>query len=494
MSRTRRRVARHKTALKRKALSRPVRLALEESLLRSDDSLFDYGCGHGSDVALLADRGISATGWDPAHLPKAPKVAAEVVNLGYVLNVIEDPDERADALRDSWSLTRRTLLVSARLDIDAQRQAPGEAFGDGILTGSETFQKFFEQQELRNWLDSTLAVQSVALAPGVFAVFRVEEDRQAFMATRFRRRAARPALRRSDILFEEHKELLEPLMTFVAERGRLPQHNELVRAAELVSALGSIRRAFSIVRRVTGKEPWEEYGATATEDLLIYLALAAFPRPPRFSELPVGIQRDVRALFGSYKAGRAKADALLYSAGRLEELRRAAGAATVGKRMPTALYVHRSALEHLPPVLRVYEACGRVLVGQVEATNVIKLSTKSAKVSYLEYADFDRRPHPELRNATTVRLDTLRVYRRRYAASGNPPILHRKELLVAPDYPGREKFARLTKQEEDWALYANPSEIGTRESWNAAVARTGLRYRGHRLVRSSGSATEGGES
>ena len=300
-------------------------------------------------------------------------------------------------------------------------------------------------------------------------------------------------LRRSDILFEEHKELLEPLMTFVAERGRLPQNDELACADELVSALGSIRRAFSIVRRVTGKEPWEEYGATAREDLLIYLALAAFPKPPRFSELPTGIQRDVRALFGSYKKGRAKADALLYSAGRLEELRRAAGAATVGKRMPTALYVHRSALEQLPAVLRVYEACGRVLVGQVEAANVVKLSTKSAKVSYLEYADFDRRPHPELRNATTVRLDTLRIYRRRYPRERESADLASQGAAGGPRLSGSgEVRASHEAGEEDWALYANPSEIGTRESWNEAVRRTGLRYRGHRLVRASGSA-EGGE-
>ncbi len=33
-----------------------------------------------------------------------------------------------------------------------------------------------------------------------------------------------------------------------------------------------------------------------------------------------------------------------------------------------------------------------------------------------------------------------------YTERANPPILHRKESFVAEDYPGREKFARLTRR------------------------------------------------
>jgi len=35
------------------------------------------------------------------------------VNLGYVLNVIEDPQERLAALRRAWDLSRRLLAVAA---------------------------------------------------------------------------------------------------------------------------------------------------------------------------------------------------------------------------------------------------------------------------------------------------------------------------------------------------------------------------------------------
>jgi hypothetical protein len=36
-----------------------------------------------------------------------------------------------------------------------------------ILTRRRTFQKFFGQQQLREWIDQTLGVSSVAAGPGV---------------------------------------------------------------------------------------------------------------------------------------------------------------------------------------------------------------------------------------------------------------------------------------------------------------------------------------
>ena len=49
-------------------------------------------------------------------MPKGPqgqKRPADVVNLGYVINVIEDPVERAETLRNAWALCRRVMVVSA---------------------------------------------------------------------------------------------------------------------------------------------------------------------------------------------------------------------------------------------------------------------------------------------------------------------------------------------------------------------------------------------
>ena len=63
------------------------------------------------------------------------------------------------------------LLVAARLTVET-RGFHQQPYNDGYLTQRGTFQKFFTQQELREWIDTTLHVSSVAAAPGIFFVFR----------------------------------------------------------------------------------------------------------------------------------------------------------------------------------------------------------------------------------------------------------------------------------------------------------------------------------
>ena len=59
----------------------------------------------------------------------------------------------------------------------------------------------------------------------------------------------------------------------------------------------------------------------------------------------------------------------------------------MGKLLPDDLYVHRSALDRLDPLLRIYEGCGRAYLGEVEGANVIKIHRRSGKLSYLVYPD-----------------------------------------------------------------------------------------------------------
>src|SRR5262249_59403654 len=108
-------IQRHKTAIRRGDFSRPVKCLLRDCLLDKTVTFFDYGCGRGEDVELLTAEGIACGAWDPAYRPDAPRVEADVVNLGYVLNVIEDPSERADTLRRAWELCRQPLVPSAQV-------------------------------------------------------------------------------------------------------------------------------------------------------------------------------------------------------------------------------------------------------------------------------------------------------------------------------------------------------------------------------------------
>ena len=92
-------VRREKTAIKRYSCSRPIAVAVADSIITAETSVFDYGCGHGADIKFLGAKGISVAGWDPHFAPKEKVTPADIVNLGYVLNVIEDPVERDKALR-----------------------------------------------------------------------------------------------------------------------------------------------------------------------------------------------------------------------------------------------------------------------------------------------------------------------------------------------------------------------------------------------------------
>jgi hypothetical protein len=53
------------------------------------------------------------------------------------------------------------------------------------------------------------------------------------------------------------------------------------------------------------------------------------------------------------------ADDLVFWAGKAEAIDEAYRRSAVGKLLPNALYVHRTALESLDPLQRVYEGCAR---------------------------------------------------------------------------------------------------------------------------------------
>lgn len=161
--------ARHRTAMRRDHLSRPIRLALTHEVLTPTRTIFDYGCGRGDDLRGLAALGFQASGWDPAHRPSAERRPADVVNLGYVVNVIDDQLERADTLRRAWHLARHVLVISARL-IDERDDAHIAPVRDGWVTRHGTFQKFFEHDELGTWIRATLGEDPVAASLGAEAV------------------------------------------------------------------------------------------------------------------------------------------------------------------------------------------------------------------------------------------------------------------------------------------------------------------------------------
>jgi DNA phosphorothioation-associated putative methyltransferase len=278
------------------------------------------------------------------------------------------------------------LVVAARLKEESKGTSL-EAYEDGGLTKVGTFQKFYDQSELREWINQALGVGCVAAAPGVFYVFREEAECEGFLATRYRRFAAAPKLRRSDVLFEQHRAVLEALMAFFAERGRLPADDELADSGALRETFGSIRQAFRVVLRVTGEDQWEGFKLERAEDMLVYLGLSRFERRPRMSQLPRPLQLDVKAFFGNYTKACDQADELLFSLGNRDLVAAALTGSPVGKGTLNGLYVHVSALHELPSLLRLFEGCARSYIGAVEGATLVKLHRAQPVVSYLRSSD-----------------------------------------------------------------------------------------------------------
>lgn len=172
-------IQRHKTAISRKDFSVPIKALMWKGILTKDTTLFDYGCGRGDDIRLLKQKGYEVGGWDPYHAPKHKKTPADIVNLGFVLNVIEDPEERAEVLQKAWAMAKGALIVSTRPPM----KHDFKPYSDGYITKSNTFQKFWKSGELKSWLQEELGAEPVSTgSPCCFIIYKSDEAKEQLAA------------------------------------------------------------------------------------------------------------------------------------------------------------------------------------------------------------------------------------------------------------------------------------------------------------------------
>jgi hypothetical protein len=512
-------VDRHKTALTRYDLSKPVKSLLQYGLLRSGTTFFDYGCGQGADFRGLQGLGYEADGWDPVFRREAGKREADLVNLGYVLNVIEDPAERLEALVDAYRHTRRVLAVSTMISETVETGRCAQ-FNDGVLTKRNTFQKYFEQQELQQYIEDALETTAVPVALGVFYVFRDPAEQQDFLSARSRRtidwtqvsarlglggppkvlwealyrehkelldsfgnltlqlgrfpepgefellgnvrqklgsdkRGLRafvqgggapglnwaevaprfgvgvPARPRWELLYEQHKDLLDAFWISTLQLGRTPAPEEFPRFNEVCEAFGSGKRALSVFMRRGGGEALKRSAESRQNDVLVYVALANLRKRVPFGHLSASLRLDIREFFGNYTRALEKGLELLYAAGDSGEIELACEDLKLGWQDEQALYVHRSLLERLPPVLRAYVGCATALFGDVAQADVVKIHKASGKVTFLLYDDFEGKALPVLQHRIKVNLKTRWVQAFDHRAEGQA--LHSKERYLGPE-------------------------------------------------------------
>ncbi|MGE4094294.1 MAG: DNA phosphorothioation-associated putative methyltransferase, partial [Candidatus Binatia bacterium] len=440
-------LARHRTALQRYSLSTPMQALQRHGYLDGTRTIFDYGCGKGDDVRILRHNGIDASGWDPHFSPNAPHTPAHIVNLGFVVNVIEDPTERAQALRSAYALAGHLLSVAVMLA--RGEHASVEQYGDGVRTRHNTFQKYYTQREFRAYLQSVLDKEPVAAGPGIFFVFKDENEEQRFFAQRVRNRGGLDRLisrlpkptraEREQTFYDTHRELLDSLWETWLDLGRKPDPSEVAHRTELERVCGSLGKALQFLEQFHGTEATTAAFTSRKEDLLVYFALQQFEQRKRYTALSDELRRDIKTFFGTYQQAQTEARQLLFSAGNRDLVRQLCrDAASTGLgwlEKDQALYLHTSLVERLPAVLRVYVGCASYLYGDVTSADILKIHIDSAKLTLLSCDDFVGKPLPRLLERIQIRFRVQDVERFTYGDASAPPYVYRKSRFLTEDFP-----------------------------------------------------------
>jgi hypothetical protein len=244
-------IDRHKTALVRYELSAPMKSLARQGFLNGEYTIFDYGCGRGDDLRELEAHGITASGWDPNFRPDVNKTKSDIVNIGYVINVIEDQKERREAIQDAWNITNKLLVISAML-ASKSYLAQFTPYKDGVITSRNTFQKYYTQSELKQYIENILQNKATAVSPGIFYVFKDKILEQHFLQNRNKRHyqwqhktAPIPKTEENKkALIAEHSELFESFWLACLAYGRCPADDEFSRLNELIDIVGSNKKAF----------------------------------------------------------------------------------------------------------------------------------------------------------------------------------------------------------------------------------------------------------
>ena len=153
------------------------------------------------------------------------------------------------------------------------------------------------------------------------------------------------------------------------------------------------------------------------------------------------------------------------------------------KRVSFARYIHISQVDRLSG--EDGDALLKALQLAPEAKdvfNVIKYQDDARQLTLLHYEDFDQSAFPALRQYWTISLEVSLARFRSYEGSLNPPILHRKELLLSTDHPKQKLYGSLTRSAEEIGLFKDPQRIGFKRAWDHLLRASGYQVSGQALI------------
>jgi len=432
-------VERHKTAIDRYKLSGPMQILARHSYLNGDWSVLDYGCGKGDDIRELEAHGIDASGWDPAHNPEGELIASDIVNLGFVLNVIEDQDERKETLSRAWNYAEKLLVVSVMIAGESviNQFTP---YKDGIITSRNTFQRYYAQAEIRSYIEQVLGDNAIAVGQGIFIIFKDKLEEQQFLLNRHhiqrnwrqltekdRRTSGRKA---SKDIIETHQELFDDFWESTLDLGRPPANREFEFSEQIRRVAGSHNKALTALLERYGNSLFTTSQQARKDDLLVYFALGLFEKRKPQNSLPDGLKRDIKYFFTSFNSAINEARELLFSVGKPQVIEEACVQAfnkiRCGSLIDNHSFIfHKDYLGDIPAILRIYIGCATQLYGDLEPIHLIKAHIRSGKVTLMRYSHWDSET-PVLMERIKIKLRELEIDFFEYGDEYTPPPLVNK--------------------------------------------------------------------
>ncbi|RZP96585.1 DNA phosphorothioation-associated putative methyltransferase [Vibrio vulnificus] len=452
-------IDRHKTAIVRHELSGPMKTLAKQGYLDGRFSIFDYGCGRGDDLRELEAHGLNALGWDPVFSPDNDKVSSDIVNLGFVLNVIEDQDERLEALLSAWELANKVLVVSVMLANDSYI-AQFQPYKDGVITSRNTFQKYYTQSEFKGYLERALQEDAIAVAPGIFYVFKDKLEEQRYLQSKYQRHHTWHQLTspqpieskdKAKLVISQNSTLFDDFWNVCLELGRVPANDEFNRSEEVRSLIGSHKKVFGLLQEMFDTKEFEKAEKRRKEDLLLYFTMGLFEKRKPYTQHPESLKRDIKALFTDYKTALNLAAELLFAIADTDLINRQCEKAH--QQLPASLLneghsiiLHRDYIDDLPLLLRVYVGAGLQMYGELdEEIDLVKIHITSGKLTLTAYDNFEHSV-PFLVERIKIKMAKQDIDFFDYVNEKRRPPLLNKHLYMPPEHENYKKQLSFDKR------------------------------------------------
>lgn len=452
-------IDRHKTAIVRHELSAPMKSLVKHGYLEGSYSIFDYGCGRGDDLRELEAHGLDALGWDPNFQPDNDKVTSDIVNLGFVLNVVEDQDERLEALLGAWELTNKFLVVSVMLANESYI-SQFKPYKDGVITSRNTFQKYYAQSEIKNYIERSLQEEAITVAPGIFYIFKDKLEEQLYLQSKYKRHhkwqqltspAPLESKDKAKLIITQNQELFNEFWNVCLELGRIPANDEFDQSEKIRELIGSHKKVFTLLQELFDTKEFEQAEKSRKEDLLLYFSMGLFEKRKPYTQQPESLKRDIKALFTDYKTAINLAAELLFAIADTNLINEQCGKAHAQLRASLlneehSLIFHRDYIDDLPLLLRVYVGAGLQMYGELDDDiDLIKIHITSGKLTLTAYDDFEKSV-PFLVERIKIKMADQDIDFFDYVVEDRRPPLLNKHLYITQEHENYEKQLRFDKR------------------------------------------------